>query len=495
MNLTPVDGDPFAQANEPQLTPVEHDPFQKGAPANPHGNGIVGAAYDLARSFNKGLTFGQYDRLTGMLPGNSYEGEQKKTEASGERAGMAGTAAQIAGSLLPASKIAQGIGAIAQVGSKALPVASRLLMNPYTQATATGSVYGATDAALNGRDIGTEALIGGIGGAGGQALASGITGAVRKAAGLANAKPKVMTADELSAAKNAAYTAAENEGVIYTPQMIKRVTTNAKDDLAELGFEKLNQPRLMPVLNRLDEASADNTTLKGVDVLRKVVRGAYEPGNRESNMMMGKIIGRLDEALANPQAGDILVGDGVKAAATLKNARDLAQRSFKLRDIDNAVEKAVLRAGPSGSGGNIDNLTRGQLRGVFERGQSWTPDERAAFETIIKGTAGQNLMRTAGKLSPTGNGLMTALNIGAAAYNPMMGIASLGGVGAKALADRMTQANVAKLQSIVRAGGSRAATEAPPNALQRLSQSERDRISRALMSLMVGTAAPLAEQP
>jgi hypothetical protein len=67
--------------------------------------------------------------------------------------------------------------------------------------------------------------------------------------------------------------------------------------------------------------------------------------------------------------------------------------------------------------------------------------------------------------------------------NPAVGALSLGGMGAKAIADNLTQQNVKKLADIVLAGGQKSATKAAPNAVQRLSQAKRDEIARFLMSI------------
>jgi hypothetical protein len=79
--------------------------------------------------------------------------------------------------------------------------------------------------------------------------------------------------------------------------------------------------------------------------------------------------------------------------------------------------------------------------------------ERAAAERVVRGTKTQNALRQVGKLSPTGNGLMTAMGIGGTMVNPVLGVPALVGVGAKALADRGTIKNVERLSQIIRSGG------------------------------------------
>lgn len=79
---------------------------------------------------------------------------------------------------------------------------------------------------------------------------------------------------------------------------------------------------------------------------------------------------------------------------------------------------------------------------------------------------------------------MAALGVGGAMVNPVIGAASLGGMGAKALADGLTDRNVAQLMNTILAG-SKAATKSAPNAVQRLSKAKREALSRALMAFGV----------
>jgi hypothetical protein len=74
-----------------------------------------------------------------------------------------------------------------------------------------------------------------------------------------------------------------------------------------------------------------------------------------------------------------------------------------------------------------------------KRARWFNQDEVAAMRSFVEGSTGQNAMRLFGKLSPNGNGLMMALNLGAAGGTG--GLSLLGtaaATGAKAIADRAT---------------------------------------------------------
>ena len=71
------------------------------------------------------------------------------------------------------------------------------------------------------------------------------------------------------------------------------------------------------------------------------------------------------------------------------------------------------------------------------------------MEALIRGDITENVLRRIGKLSPSGNGLMLALNIGAIAADPLMAIGTAVGAGAKALSDSSGQRAVQGILSTV----------------------------------------------
>lgn len=413
-----------------------------------------------------------------------FEGQQKEMKAAADRAGLAGNVAELGGTIATAGPIGNTVGALSKAAS-ALPMAGRMLASPWTAAAGTGAILGASNAQGTDTGLGTGATVGAVAGLGGQAVGNALSGAVGKIAGAFSPKPIIPTADEIRAATSKAYKAADDAGVVYTPQLFQRIRDNVVNDISELGYSPKLQPKIAAVLEELGAASQGNVTLKGADVVRKIAGGAYDPGNQSSNKMMGIIKSKIDDALANEKPGDVLMGNASAGRAALEEARKNAQIGFKLNDIEKAQKIAELQTSAAGSGGNINNNTRRKIAQALlmpGKGGGLTPDEISAAQRVVSGTPTQNALRLVGKLSPSGNGLMAALHaVGAASTGgaslPLMAV----GAAAKPLADRATNANIQKLVEVIRAGGSRAATEPAPNAVQRLAKSERDRLVRALM--------------
>lgn len=441
------------------------------------------AADDTARLLANGLTFGYADKLAGYLGGAGTEAERALTAEASERAGSAGTAAELLGAVAtPVGLAGKGLTLAGRAGTGALQGLPGLGARTGLMA-AEGAGYGALTAMGNDQDIKEGAVLGAIGGGAGNVAGEALSAGVGKAASLFNKKPQIPALDDIEAAAQAARRQADEAGVAYTPQAVDRLATNMRKSLTDIGYHPRTMPGASAAVDEILALQGQNVTLTGLDTIRKIASGGYIPGNKQNNLAVTKIIQSIDDMADSLREGDVLMGDGAAGAQALKEARRLESRMFKAAKIDDAVNKADLRSSSTGSGGNVDNATRQNLRRILENPRGLTPDEREALEAVVRGTPTQNGLRLAGKLSPSGNGLMAALGVGGAMVNPMIGALSLGGMGAKALADRSTQQNVQKLVDIILAGGQRSAAEAAPNALQRLAGSERERIARILMGI------------
>ena len=318
---------------------------------------------------------------------------------------------------------------------------------------AEGALYGAAAGAGEGEsavDRVKQALLsGGVGGVSGGAL-----GAAGAALAGRNARAAVSSVEDLTAAKDAAYRAADSAGVVFTPSAVDRVARQVTADLTKMGFHPKLQPGAAVALDEINNLAGQNVTLTGLDTVRKIAGGAYIPGNKSNNSAVSRIVDALDSVMQKPQAGEVLAGDAATAGPALAEARRLASQVFKQEKVAGAVQRAERQAASTGSGGNADNATRQKLRTLLEKERGWSAAEKEALETAISGTRGQNLARLVGKLSPSGNGLMMALQGGGAIASGGATVPlAIAGAGAKAIADRSTAANVRLLDALIRSGG------------------------------------------
>lgn len=332
---------------------------------------------------------------------------------------------------------------------------------PSLTATAGSEVGRATDQA--GLTGGYGETVGAVVGGAGPGLVRG-----QSTAGIRNAP----TVEAIRKAKDAAYKAAEREGVIYTPQFLNRLNERVKQFAADRAYAHENQPGITAGLRGLQESvdSGANATLTHVDqVLRKRFGDAGGDFTRPSQQSMAaEIKSLIDEALdpANLQAGDVLAGNGARAAELITKARGLNQRMRLAERIDEALYQAENNAATSGVGGNLDNAMRQKIKAILnnpKRRASFSKPEREMMEKIVRGSWSQNKMRQIGGFAP-GRGFLPAALLGhlgltavgagvpAAATLPLAlaytGVTS----GAKNLAEGLTRRNIDRLNAAVRGG-------------------------------------------
>ena len=473
-----------------ELSAITQNPTQALYDQRPGWQKPIIAAGDIANIMGDAATFGYGDKAAAagrsMFTDKSYDEElaamRASTDASRARAGSAGLAADVVGSLaIPGAAASRGatmagrLGTGAMTGAKGVGARAALF-------GAEGAGYGALSAAGHDQDIRQGAAFGAAGGALGSTAGDAVSSVVSKVRNPFKTKTATPDLSSLRQSAKDAYDTAEKAGVIIKPTGLQQLATDVKTDLADFGFHPDLQPRIAVVLKEMDRLGQGNTTLKGVDVLRRIADGARKSMDPSEKALGNKIIGKIDDFVENLKPADVMAGDPLKGAGALKKARSLWSRVSKNERLIEAVSSAERRASSTGSGGNVENATRQNVRKLLEKGRGFTADEKAAMEEIIKGTPGQNILRLAGKLSPSGNGLMAALGVGGAMANPMIGAASLGGMGAKFLADQWVSRGVKALDELIRSVGNAAALKAAKGTFAQLTQAQRSVIARLMMS-------------
>lgn len=369
---------------------------------------------------------------------------------------------------LTAAKTGQAVGTLAQMAA----VPSAAFATPLRAGVTSGAMSGvrtAVDTLGDPAATARDALIGAVTGYGVSRALSGPTPAP--------ARPVAMTNEELRATASAAYDRADQAGVIFGPSGIRQLGKDVKADLADFGYHPQMQPKIAPILGEIDRLSNSNVTLKGVEVLRRMANNARTSLDASERTLGGKIVEKIDDWVANAKPGDVIAGDAGQGAAALAEARSLWHRVKKSEMVDDAVGRADLRAASTGSGGNVDNATRQNLRSILDspkKSRGFTEDERAAMEAVVRGSNVQNIARLLGKLSPSGNGLMLALQAGAAGASGGMSLPFAAvGMAAKKTADKMTSSGVDDLSNLIRGGGVSAASQPAAQSVPRIDMIHR----------------------
>lgn len=183
------------------------------------------AADDTARLLASGLTFGYADKLAGAIGGEGTEAERARTQQARERAGWAGTAAELTGGVAaPVGLAGRGATLMGRFGTGAMTGAKGLAARTGL-AGVEGAGYGALTAAGNDQAILPGAGFGILGGFGGNLAGEGLSALGQKASralGIARATPEERAAGQV-------FEAAQNVG---SPQALQRLNDLGPEAMA-----------------------------------------------------------------------------------------------------------------------------------------------------------------------------------------------------------------------------------------------------------------------
>lgn len=265
--------------------------------------------------------------------------------------------------------------------------------------------------------------------------------------GVARARPpKATTTDALRVTRDKAYEAVKQAGASYAPAAYDKMLVDLVTDVKGDNISPARHERAYSfITDMIQRRNGKPMTLTELDQLRQEVRRDLitpswsNPAAAADAHFGEKILDAIDEMIATDTS----------ASQTMKVAREAHSRLRKSELIEEAITKAVRRAESTGSGGNVNNAIRQNIRSILDspkRRKAFSAAELASMEHLVKQGKIENLLRLIGKLSPSGNGLMAALGIGGSLINPMVGAASLAGLGAKTIADGTTLRKAAALQ-------------------------------------------------
>lgn len=270
-----------------------------------------------------------------------------------------------------------------------------------------------------------------------------------------------LSVDELRDAKDAVYKAADDSGVRYSAQ--------AYDDLlagiAQASMkDKFNPKRHAVAASVIEDMVADRgkaLTMTELDQWRQIVRRelidpSFRNPDAAADAHFGYIIlDEIDDLIARAGAKDVVGGDPARGAELIRTARDLNTRLRKTEMVDDAIVKAERRVASTGSGGNINNAIRQNLRAILDskkKSRAFTKEELAELERVVRQGRMEGILRWVGKVSPGGNGLNLMLHLLGAQVNPAWaGVAAIG-AGSKFLADKGTINKAMNFRNRVAAG-------------------------------------------
>lgn len=272
------------------------------------------------------------------------------------------------------------------------------------------------------------------------------------------------TTDALYEAADAAYNHPSIEELIVKPSALKQWKDETVVALNRKGFNAKLSPKSFGIVDELDAAPANSfVSGQNVDTLRRTLKKAAASTDPTEAETARAMISSLDDFLGNIPKDAVLRGDPAKVSEALTEARGNYAAAKRSDVIDDKLERADRQAGSANSGMNIDNATRQRIKDILNSNKlkrGFSKDEIAQMESIVRGTPVQNVSRRLGNMLGGGGGLGTTLvgSVGAAAGASHAGplgaavgaLAPVIGYAFKKLSAAMSQADVRKLQEIVR---------------------------------------------
>lgn len=442
---------------------------------------------DFGRGMADMMSFGFADEasagLNSALGSGDYASNVAKERARDAAGGWERFGGQVAGALLMPGKLAASIPAAIGKG------------------IAGGGIYGFGSGEGSATERLPSAGVGAIAGGAAGGLLRGGTNMLQTRA----AAKTIPTNEQLRAGADAAYKAADDSGVIFRPEGIKRMANDIRVDLAEFGFHPKLQPRVAVVLDELETLQNGNVTMKGMDVLRRIADSARKSADPSEQALGNKIVDRIDEFMMDAAPEEVLTGNAAGAGRALQEGRDLWGRLRRSERIDTAALKAERRAASTNSGANLDNTLRQNVRGILDNpklSRGMPAAEKAAAERVVRGSVPQNILRSGGKkLSGT---MGAALGGGIGSLFGGAGGAAAGAVAVPAIgrsmrgiAEGITEKNAARLSQIIRSGGKTAKELAALARNDNLSKGQVYRIEQLAKSLGISVpqlAAAVADR-
>ena len=368
----------------------------------------------------QGITLGGADEMIGMV-GGDFKREEARAKYEAARRDR------------PVTTLIGEAG-----GALSLPVGKGKAVKTLGEAVKVGAVTGAK----------VGAVYGGLTGEGGaiNRLGDGIQGAVSGAL-IGAAAPLVVnfgtkafraafkasaekpSLANLRTAKKAAYAAVDAANEKFSPTDLAAMVDKAKAGLDDVNYLPEADVVTRGMMAKLDDVATKEITLGQLDNMRQAVWARYN-ASKEPGLL--EIIDAIDEMVASRASSSDLMD-----AARLANSR------FKKAELlDLAFQKAADQTASTGSGGNLLNKYRQAVTNIInnpKQAKWFSADEIATMRDFLRGTPTQNTLRLIGKLSPGGNGLMTALNLGAVSVAPGALAITAGASVAKGIADRATE--------------------------------------------------------
>lgn len=299
-------------------------------------------------------------------------------------------------------------------------------------------------------------------------------------AALSSMRQIAPTIAELKKGADAAYKAVDQSGLAINPSAYDQMVAGLKPKMEKLGLDPGLHPDATAAMNRVLalNGSAAPLSFQKVMTMRELAGDAAGAIQARDAMRGGAIKDHIDDFVDNLSPADTVGGaDPAQTVDILNGARDLYSRAKQAGVIQDAIDKAGIKASANYSQSGMENALRQQFKSLALNDRAMSrlaPDVQDAVKAVAAGSHVSNVLRAVGKYAPHGPvatmaGLGVGTYLGGAAGAAEGGLASLAvpaiGEIARTGATRLTQ-QAAQRAFDVAALGKTAVPQLPQKVLQ-----------------------------
>jgi len=266
-------------------------------------------------------------------------------------------------------------------------------------------------------------------------------------------KAAAPTEEVLRSEANAAYKAAENEGVSFKPAGVQKLIKTAEKKVGRIN-EKLHPDTRAAFDEVIALGEKEVVTLTELEEVRKIIGDATQSIKRPDARLARLLRDSVDEFVLKVKPSQVNAGNSRKGGEQLTKARDLWQRLRKSEVVTKAINDAGLAANPGAR--SIRNQFAAILRNE-KKSRLFNREELSAMEKVAKGNTGEQVLDILSKFSPQ-NALTSIIGSGGGAA--VVGVpgavgAPIAGQIARSSAAAIKKSNADFVQALVRSGVNR----------------------------------------
>jgi hypothetical protein len=357
---------------------------------------------DAVRSVASGATFGLADEaaamgntlLGGEVPrAGDIFGDERQSAYARNLAAERARDREIPANIAVPGELAGGLmtgNALARSGLTLLNAARPTATSMALRGGIEGGTYGAAYGLGHGEGAGGRAR-GAAWGAGtgavtGAALGA-VTGAVASRSAAKDFKKSVPTTEELKRQSQQAYRAADEAGVVITPDKLGPAAADITAAARAEGMNNRLHSRAAGLLADFgDDVRASPQSLSSLDQWRRQFKTLTKSSEPDEQRIGHVILDKLDDYVENLRPADVHSGDVIAGTQALKDARSTWSRFRKTDSIEALIGRARLKSDSTGS--SLGTALRGEFRTLAlnpKRMRTFSKTEQRAIEKVATG--------------------------------------------------------------------------------------------------------------